>query len=188
MAYLFERDIGMALPVIDREKGLISDIGQGKGIGKEGSQGKCRRLTGEWGFTMIEMMIALFILVVSILGLTTLTITSIQANHQNDLRNTAIKLTSEVAEIILAQPIENIVSGSLTPYDASNTAISSGTYGYKQYPNPVQAIKGGTVPYTVTWIATSLTGDLTQVNITVAYTYRGQQYTNNAIIYKHRVT
>lgn len=135
------------------------------------------------GFSMVEMMIALFILTVSILALTTLSITAIRANHQNDLRNTAIRVTTEVAEILLAQPIDNITTGNLKPYDTSNLAL---TPSYKYYPNPVQPIKGGTQEYTVSWTATRLTGDLMQIDITVGYIYKGLQHTNNAIIYKHK--
>ncbi len=145
---------------------------------------------GESGFTLLEMMIALFILTVSILGLTALTITSMQTNQQNDLRNTAIKLTSEVAEILLTQPIANIVSGGLQPYDATNTALIDSTNtainpSFRKYPNPVQKIKNGTQLYTVNWTVTTLTDNLKQIIIQVQYTYKGNSYVNNATIYKH---
>ncbi len=159
----------MALPVIKKRKRSLPAASP-------------LRPSGEKGFTLLEMMIALFILTVSILGMTSLTLTSIQANHQNDLRNTAIKLTSEIAEILLTQPSVNIVSGGLTPYAATNTALVP---SYLSYPNPNQPVKGGSQPYTATWIATTLTSQLTQIDITVSYTYKGQTHTNNATIYKN---
>ena len=57
------------------------------------------------GFSLLELMISLVILTVSILALLSLTITSIQANLQNDIRNAAIRLTNQTAEVLLAQPI-----------------------------------------------------------------------------------
>ncbi len=135
------------------------------------------------GFSLIEMMIALFILSVSVLALLNLTITSIQVNLQNDLRNTAVRLTNQTAEILLAQPIANVVSGGLTPYDGTNTAL---TPDYRQYPNPVQTLKGGTQTYSVSWVVSNLTNDLRQITITVQYSYKGTQYTSNTVVYKHR--
>ncbi len=137
------------------------------------------------GVTLIELMVALAILVVGILGLLSLTMTSIQANFQNDLRNTAVRMTSQVAEALLAQPIDNVVSGGLAPYDATNAALLP---SYQVYPNPVQTVRGVSQTYTGTWnVTTTPSADLKQVTITVGWSYRNVNYTNSAVIYKHRV-
>lgn len=143
-------------------------------------------LSGQEGFSLPEMMIALLILSVSILGFTSLILTSIQVNYQNDLRNTAIKLTSETAEILLAQPIDYIITGGLTPYNNTNTALGSGLNAYKKFPNPDQTVRGHNVPYTVTWTATSLTDYLKKIEIAVRYTYKGRELRNDAVVYKNR--
>lgn len=135
------------------------------------------------GFSLVEMMIALFILSVSILALLSLTLTSIQVNLRNDIRNTAIRLTNQTAEILLVQPIGNVVSGGLTPYDGTNSALSP---DFRQYPNPLQTIRGSTQTYAVTWVVANLTNDLSQITITVQYNYKGTQYTNSTVVYKHR--
>ena len=139
---------------------------------------------GQAGVTLIELMVALVILVVGILGLLSLTITSIQANLQNDLRNTAVRMTSQVAEALLAQPIDNVVSGGLAPYDATNAALLP---SYRVYPNPVQTVRGVGQTYAGTWNVTATSADLKQVTITVGWSYRNVNYTNSAVIYKHRV-
>ncbi|MBI5874446.1 MAG: prepilin-type N-terminal cleavage/methylation domain-containing protein [Deltaproteobacteria bacterium] len=150
----------------------------------------------ETGFSLIEMMIALFILTVAVLGLLELTITSIKTNMQNDMRNASIRLTSQTAEILLALPIDSVATCGLTPdasgsnynslytYSASNTCLY--TSDYARYPNPSQAIRSGTVNYNIYWSVSSPTNDIRQITITVSYFYRGQQYSNTAVIYKHR--
>lgn len=119
------------------------------------------------GFSLVEMMIATFILAVSILALTSLTITSIQVNLENDLRNTAVRLTSETAEDLLRQPIESISDATV---------------------NRNLTIRGGTRTFTVTTDVTTLTNDLRQVDIQVTYTHRGKTSSVNSVVYKHRAT
>jgi len=153
------------------------------------------------GFSLVEMMIALFILTVAVLGLLELTITSIRTNLQNDMRNTSIRLTSQTAEILLAQPIDSVATCGLTPDSSTGAMNYNSSYTYttanaclyasadtdvKKYPNPSQAIRSGTVNYNIYWSVLSPTNDIRQITITVSYFYRGQQYSNTAVIYKHR--
>lgn len=152
---------------------------QGEGKAMEEKKGE----RDSRGFSLIEMMIALFILSVSILALLSLTLTSIQVNMRNDIRNTAIRLTNQTAEILLVQPIGNVVSGGLRPYDATNAALSP---NFNQYPDPDPILRGSKQAYTVTWVVSNLTNDLRQITITVQYNYKGTQYTNSTVVYKHR--
>lgn len=153
----------------------------------------------QMAFSLIEMMIALFILTVAVLGLLELTITSIRTNMQNDMRNASIRLTGQTAEIFLAQPIDNIATCGLTldasgsnynssyTYTTANTCLyASADIDVNKYPNPSQTIRGGSVNYNIYWLVTSPTNDIKQIQITVSYFYRGQQYSNKAVIYKHR--
>ncbi|MBI3398065.1 MAG: prepilin-type N-terminal cleavage/methylation domain-containing protein [Deltaproteobacteria bacterium] len=153
------------------------------------------------GFSLIEMMIALAILAISMLGLLNIVITSIRVNLQNDIRNTAIRLTTQTAEILLAQPMNSpslsttcttTTPCNLTPYGTTNAALQDPTGStanyYLYYPNPVQTMRGTTQSYTVTWSVTDLTTDLKEISITVLYSYPGQtqSYTNSAVIHKHK--
>lgn len=142
----------------------------------------------EGGFTLIEMMIAIFILAVSILALLNLTIYSMQVNLQNDIRNTAVRLTTQVAEMVAAAPLEATSSGRLTPYDYTNAALKDplgiNQNYFKQYPNPVQTLRGTTQTYDVSWTVVELSSALKQVSISVVYRFKGKSYTNNAVIYK----
>ena len=160
------------------------------------------------GFSLFELMISLAILTVSILALLSLTITSIQANLQNDIRNASIRLTNQTAEILLAQPIETLTTCGLhaepvdintNPAAAAPYYTASYTYSvtngclegagalYSRYPNPVQTIRGTrSHSYNITWTVTNLTNDLRQADISVEYFYNGREIRNQAVIYKHR--
>jgi len=117
------------------------------------------------GFTLLEMLIALVILSVSILALTSVTLTAIRVNNENEVRNAAIRTTSERASTLLAVPIDSVASGS------ANTTLR---------------LRGGDYPCVESWTVTSLTNDLRQIVINVQYTLKGESYTNTSVIYKHR--
>lgn len=119
------------------------------------------------GFSLVEMMVALVILSVSILGMTSMTLTTIRTNLENDLRNGAVRVTTDVAEDLGAMPIEDVVTGTET----------------RQV-----SIRGSNVNYSVTRTVTPLTNDLRQVNITIGYTFKGVPKTNSAVVYKHRAS
>jgi hypothetical protein len=107
------------------------------------------------------MLVALVILSVSILAMTSVTLTAIKTNMHNEIRNAAIRLTSETVEQILAGPIDSAVSGTTD----RNLRLRGGNYSFRV----VRAVQ-------------NLTNDLRQVVITVHYNYRGQQYNNTCYL------
>jgi prepilin-type N-terminal cleavage/methylation domain-containing protein len=149
------------------------------------------------GFSLIEMMVAVVIMAIGLLALSTVMLQAITINLGNELRSTAVRLCHQTAEMLLALPRENVSSCGFTPdknalnynpayaYDDANTCI--GTSGaYKQYPDPVHSIKGFQQPFNIVWTVTELSKDLTQVSISVAYRHRGEDFVNTAVVYKHR--
>lgn len=125
-----------------------------------------RLLRDTGGYSLVEMMIAIFILTYAILGLASITITAMQANLQNELRNTAILLTTETAENALAQSIDTLVTSP------PETRLVN--------------VRGSSTRFTINRTVTNLTTDLRQVDIQVSWTFRNSDMTNNAVIYKHR--
>jgi Tfp pilus assembly protein PilV len=113
----------------------------------------------------MEMMIALFILAVSILGLTAITISGIQANLQNDLRNTAVRLANERAEQLYALPFETIVDNSTTE---------------------TVKVRGADMSFTVEHAVTPTTTDVMQIVIEVSYDLKGEDHSYSSAIYRHR--
>lgn len=124
------------------------------------------------GFSLVEMMVALVILSVSILGMTSMTLTTIRTNVENDLRNAAIRLTSEVAEELGAMSIEDVVATPVATPEIRQVSI-----------------RGTNVAFKVARVVTPLTNDLRQVDITVTYSFKGtDNKSNSAVIYKHRAS
>lgn len=124
--------------------------------------------SGARGFTLVEMLIALIILSVAILGMTSLTLTSIRTNLENDKRNAAVRVTTDVAEEQMARDILDVISGTET----------------RQV-----SVRGTNVPFvvtrTVTFLNDTTTGSLLrQVEITVSYDNNTKS--NRAVIYKHQ--
>ncbi len=137
------------------------------------------------GYTLIEMMVAVTILAITMLGLGGLVTTSIQNNLENDLRNLALRMTTETAAALRTQPFDAIVDGNLEPYDENNVAMGD---DFEFFPNPVQKVRSGNRTFTVTWDVdeNSSTSDLLVISIQVQYTHRGQDHINNSTIYRLR--
>jgi len=137
------------------------------------------------GFTLIELMIAMLIIMVSMLALLTSILTAMNANVGNEIRNTAIKVTNETAEALLALPIEY---AELSVGSTHSNTFTTGTTGQqvKGFPDPNQKVRAYQVTYTIQWDVTAPTANLKQIVITVSYSHKGQSYTNSSLIYKHR--
>jgi hypothetical protein len=154
------------------------------------------------------------IISVSILGLMALTLTTMRSNMQDEMKSGAVRLTSQVAEIILAQPMEGVPAGSCglsAPQkqttgttNAPTPANTDMTYGdtnsclgarFSVYPNPSQAAQQGTVDYTILWNTLDLSPDLKQITIDVYYPQPGTSCPqtdttgcgrHTVTLYKHR--
>lgn len=133
----------------------------------ERSEIMTRRMSSEEGFTLIEMMIATFVLSISLLGMTGLILTAIQANRQNELRNAAVTLTTQMAEEYFSESF-----GKITSRDAETVSMD---------------VKGIPVGFTRSSNVTDISDKLKRIELTVEYTYRGNTYTNNSIIYRNKV-
>jgi Tfp pilus assembly protein PilV len=148
------------------------------------------------GFSLIELMIALVILQVSLLGLLSVMVTSISSNLDNEVRNTAIRLTTQTAEAIYSLDFEDGcvndadgVGGGDTTYsrDVTNGLCVSSDHDLKGFPQRVQRIRGGfDQTYNISWTVSDQSADLKEVEITVTYTDpKGVGLSNSAVIYKH---
>jgi len=150
------------------------------------------------GFSLIEMMTALVIIALTLLVLSAVLIHAIKINVVNDLRNAAIRLTNQTAEILLALPFDSIHSCGLTAdpgaahyeasyrYDSGNACLNVHPDDYLKYPDPVQTIKGFRQRFNITWDVMSLSKDLRQITINVTYNESNEDHVHNAVIYKHR--
>jgi prepilin-type N-terminal cleavage/methylation domain-containing protein len=149
------------------------------------------------GFSLLEMLIAVVIIAFTLLALCSAMVNAISANLGNELRNTAVRLTNQTAEVLLALPIDNIQSCGATAdplarnynvsytYDSTNACLGIAA-DYQKYPRPEQSVKGYQQRFNIIWNVTSINDNLRQVTITVAYRHREEHFENSAVIYKHR--
>lgn len=144
-----------------------------------------QRVRNSKGFSLIELMISILIIMVTMLALLTSIVTSIKTNSANETRNTAIRVTNETAEALLALPIDDnelSVNAPGTPHQNTYSAAQK----LRGFPNITQPIRSGQVNFTVTWDVAAPTANLKQINIAVAYLISSQTMTRSSTVYKHR--
>lgn len=142
------------------------------------------------GFSLIELMIALVILMISLLGLLAVMANSINANLDNELRNTAIRLTTQTAETIQSLDFDDewvIDTSSGTTYSRAVTGSDDTDQDFKGFPEETQNIRGFQQTYDISWTVRDLSSNLKEVTIRVQCTTpRGELINNDSVIYKHR--
>lgn len=84
-------------------------------------------LKGQRGFTLLEIMIAIFILVVALCGLIGVTVMAIKGNDFSKRMTTATTLAKDKMEQVKNMSYSSIVAG--TTYDYLNEDSSTGTAG-----------------------------------------------------------
>lgn len=138
------------------------------------------------GFTLVEMMIAMVIIMVSMLALVTMMMMTMDTNMTNEMRSAAVRLTNQTAEALLAIPT--------TPYAAIDPLVTAGTYtriaddthqNDRGLPKIQQSIRGTSKTFNIQWVVADTTPTMKQIQITVSYQYKNQTLTNSALIYKH---
>lgn len=130
------------------------------------------------GFSLIEMMIAILIIMISMLALATALTTAIATNQANEIRNAAIRVTNQTAEALLALPFND---AELTVGNHSRTKDDE-AQNLKGLPNTVQNLKAYQMTYSITWAVEQMVS-AKQVSITVQYTHKNRSFTNSAVIY-----
>lgn len=84
-----------------------------------------RARTGEQGFSLIEVLIALIIMSVGMLGIASLFVQSMQAGRTSVFRHHAVNLAGDVADRIRANRTAGVVYED--PAGANNNCIAAGT-------------------------------------------------------------
>jgi Tfp pilus assembly protein PilV len=108
-----------------------------------------RQRGGEGGFTLIEIMIAMFILVTALVGIISTTVIVMRSNSLSKTMTTATTLANERMEI-LKNTSYNIASDSLI--SGSDTVVSDSTYTRTwTVTNNVPAADMKTITVGVTW-------------------------------------
>lgn len=85
------------------------------------------RISSKKGFTLIEIMVAIFLLLISLLGLLSLTTTVIKGNAFSKMTTMATTLAKDKLEDIKNKSYDNVVNA--TDYAASNGTVSGSSTG-----------------------------------------------------------
>lgn len=122
------------------------------------------RLSAKQGFTLIEVLISIFLLVTAVFAIMATTNMIIQENGLNKMRSTAITLAKDKMEILKNSSAVNY------------TAITGGT-DYATVDSVVQTTATGAF-YTRTWTITNVTNEtpvafIRKIDVTVTWSWHG---------------
>ena len=81
------------------------------------------------GFTLVEVMIAVFVLTVALLGLISVTVMIIKGNDFSKRTTTATTLAKDAIEQVKKRPYNAVTPGTTTDYRNADSSVgSSGAY------------------------------------------------------------
>lgn len=134
------------------------------------------------GFSLIEMIVALVILMISMLGLSSVMVNSINANANNEIRNTALRLTNQTAEALFSLPFNDteVTAGNHARDDAS---VAQDSEGFPRRNQRVRETLNQT--YNISWAVADTSVSLKTITINVTTTFGYETFSNEAVIYKH---
>lgn len=109
------------------------------------------------GFTLIEFLVAIVIMMVGLLGLLQTVNYAISHNMNNQLRQEAVMVADELMQIEMAKPFESIVIGT-------------------ENKSPQRIVNGNPYSYAVVITNSSPTARSINININVGWSYKQAQY------------
>jgi prepilin-type N-terminal cleavage/methylation domain-containing protein len=139
------------------------------------------RATNNKGFSLIELLIAMMIIMISMLALATATGNFIRVNLENEMRNTATRIANQTTEALYSLPFND---PDLAP-GVHNRILNDAGLNAKGIPNTLQTVRGSRQTFNIQWTVVQQTNEALEVRISVSYTIRGTQVAKNAVIYKH---
>jgi len=145
------------------------------------------------GFTLIELLFSVFIITISMLAILTSLTVAMRQNMETDVRNTAVRLANQTAEVLLAlqwMKVEKVLTmdpelaatmpGSPHLRDATNAEQDA-----KGFPLLTQSIRGFRQDYRIQWEVEDVTLTSKRIAITVAYTLSGQDRSQVSVIFRN---
>ena len=116
------------------------------------------------GFTLIELMVAVVILMISMTAILHSIIQYQRINLENTMRNESMRIVEAQLEQLRSQQFAQLVPGG--PYTPGS--------------QPVRTIRNVSVAYTVNWTIESISLVSVAVRVNATWSYRGVNHRHNA--------
>jgi Tfp pilus assembly protein PilV len=138
------------------------------------------------GFTLVEMMISIVIIMISMLALVTMMTKAINTNMTNEMRTASVRLTNQTAEALLSIPTTSTTVDPLVTAGSYARIANDSHQDSMGLPKIQQTIRGTSKTFTINWKVTDTTPTIKQIEIGVSYIlYSNQTFTNSMVVYKH---
>ncbi|HWR73732.1 MAG TPA: prepilin-type N-terminal cleavage/methylation domain-containing protein [Nitrospirota bacterium] len=152
-------------------------------------------ISNKKGFSLIELMIAVFIIAISMLAMIASMQTAIRINADTNARSTAVRLTNQTAEVLhslqwayVGNPQQLLVDAELS-VGAHTRAAGNTAQDGKGFPVLTQTIRNFRQDYQIQWTVEDMSTTTKRITITVTYTRPGRQgldsYSNTSVIFRH---
>lgn len=132
---------------------------------------------GKKGVTLVEVMISLVILLIVFMGLIQASIVSIGVNSRNELRDEAVRMTSDQMSMLRA-----------APFGGADLAATAGAW--VAMPNTgnrfTRQIRNAPMTYTVDRQIADLDADHKQITLRATWTWQGETMTHTISTYRGR--
>jgi prepilin-type N-terminal cleavage/methylation domain-containing protein len=145
-------------------------------------------ISNKKGFTLVELLIATFIIAISMLAILSSMMTAIRVNVDTAARNTAIRLTNQTAATLhslqwayVGTPVQLLVDTELTAGDHERVT-GNATQDAKGFPGLQQSIRNFRQDYRIHWRVEDMSSTTKRVTITVLYARNGQNVNDTAFI------
>jgi len=136
------------------------------------------------GFTLIEMMISILLIMVSMLALLTVMVYATTTSLDNEYRDTGTRMLNQTSEALLALSFSDplVSAGSYTRVSGNTAQDKAGI------PDTNQTVRNANRTYSILWTVTPTPSpDTNQITITVQYANKENQSLQNSLgIYKRR--
>jgi prepilin-type N-terminal cleavage/methylation domain-containing protein len=146
----------------------------------------------ENGFSLVEVMIALVVLLLVFMGLMQSALLGIDSNLRNIFRDEALRIAAERMEEAKSLPFDDVVNDTADAVADDNLALPACQNApvSDPVPYPVEVQRSFrdilSFPYGTRRTVTNFGADTTQIQITVRWEYRNECYTHSIISLRRR--
>ena len=144
---------------------------------------------GSRGVTLVEVMISLVILLIVFMGLIQASLVTIQSNVKNELRDEAVRITSDrmarLRTIAFTDALLTDTDGTPnspgSPVDDDQDPLTAGVQT-----TVTRNVRNASVPFIVNKIVDDLDTDHKQISVRTTWTWQGEDFTHTIVATRGR--